>query len=476
VAIHGPAGVYITHGPRDWQIIQQTDGKADLTLGGTYAPRDIPDGVRVKVVVRVVREETGEAVVPWRDARLDPDGRTWSVELKGVPAGGLYRIETMLASDEFRMDNVITRGDMVHHVGIGDIFLIAGQSNASGRGKDPIEDPPELGVHLYRNCGEWSLATHPLNESTRSVYPAHIEYHNPSHSPYLQFAKVLKRRTNMPIGLIQSAVGGRPLRCWDEAEDGELFRNMVQIARDAAGGRIRGVLWYQGCNDALEGRSEDYLARFAALVRRTREELGSPDLPFFTVQLNRCTMAAEPETDRHWGRLREAQRQASLAIPGVYVVPATDCAMYDQIHNSAAANMMLGERLARQALAVLYGRGEDGAPPDLVRAEEDEDGKVVLTFAPVVNRLHLFMLPPERAPFTLEDEAGAVPIAGLEADGARVILTPGRALSGRCVVHGVWQMNPPGPPPADWGRMPILSFYGAEVRRHKANPEEETDR
>lgn len=464
MAIYGPAGVYIEEGPEDWQIVPQRQGKADIALAGTYARRDIPDGVTVKVVARVLAEDSGDIVLPWQTAELPPGGNRWQLTLRDVPAGGLYRIETMLASDEYNMDVVMTRGDMVHHVGVGDVYLIAGQSNASGRGKDPIYDPPELGVHLFRNRGSWGLAVHPMNDSTGSVYHANIEYHNPSHSPYLQFAKRLKRELGYPIGLVQSALGGQPLSAWDEAEDGELLRNMIAMARDAAGGRIGGVLWYQGCTDALQGRSGDYLPRFAGVVERTRAQLALPELPFLTVQLNRCTRPSDEEQDRHWGIVREAQRQAALTIPGVHAVPASDCAMYDLIHNSAAANMMLGERLAKLALSALYGRGPDGSAPDIVGAERDAEGRVELRFRNVHNRLQLFELSADAVPFTIEDEAGNNPIAEWTAAGNRVVLTPSRAISGVCRIHGVWEMNPPGPSPADWGRMPILSFYGVAVQ------------
>ncbi|MCQ6557649.1 sialate O-acetylesterase [Paenibacillus mendelii] len=489
--IYGMAGVVIDEGPGDWQIIQQINGEASIRLAGAYAKRDIPDDSNVNVIVRLVSEDSGEPVKQWQQARLlseeewtstqDDNGFSsrqrgfesretpsgyWETIIEGIPAGGLYRIETMLASREYNMDVVITRGDMIHHIGIGDIYLIAGQSNASGRGKDPVMDPPEIGVHMFRNSGDWSLATHPLNESTRSIYPLHYEYHNPSHSPYLNFAKQLKRELGYPIGLIQSALGGMPLRFWDVEEEGELYHNMIQLARDAAGGRIRGVLWYQGCTDALEQRSDDYLERFGSMVERTRAELGLPELPFLTVQLNRCTRQSDPEMDMHWGRIREAQRKASRSLPEVYVVPATDCMLYDLIHNSAAANMMLGERLARMALTELYDRGKWNGVPDIEQALLlQDDGRIALVFANVHNRFHLFDLPPASVPFTIEDEAGRNDIAVWFAEDNRIYLTPSRPVIGHCVVHGVWQMNPPGPTPTDWGRLPILSFYGVEVQQ-----------
>lgn len=60
-------------------------------------------------------------------------------------------------------------GDMIHHLGIGDLFVITGQSNSAGYGKDPIFDPPELGIHLLKNNGRWDMASHPFNDSTATI-------------------------------------------------------------------------------------------------------------------------------------------------------------------------------------------------------------------------------------------------------------------------------------------------------------------
>ena len=58
--------------------------------------------------------------------------------------------------------------------------------------------------------------------------------------------------------------------------------------------------------------------------------------------------------DRQWGMVRQAQVAAARSIPGVYVLPSSDVALYDFIHNSAQGNLVIGERCARCALAELF--------------------------------------------------------------------------------------------------------------------------
>jgi hypothetical protein len=122
------------------------------------------------VFARLVQTGTGApaaAHLDWQACETRADG-TWSGELARIPAGGLYRLETQLRADrpaglggpycaEWAM-----RGDARDFLGVGDLWVIAGQSNAAGYGKAPVQDPPELGLHMFRASGEWALATHPL--------------------------------------------------------------------------------------------------------------------------------------------------------------------------------------------------------------------------------------------------------------------------------------------------------------------------
>lgn len=217
-------GVAIERGASPWQIFQQNEqGFAVIRLSGTAhrvrqsfeLPLEfsaVPEGA-ITVKARIALESSGESVCPWTVCQTDADGR-WSVTFDRVPAGGLYRVETYMEYQGW--DGLSsTRGDMIHNIGVGDVFVVAGQSNAAGRAKNPVEDAPELGVHLLRDSGVWDLATHPLGETTGSVHQGHFENHNPGHTPWLHFAKLLKRELGYPIGIVMSAYGGAPLRWWN---------------------------------------------------------------------------------------------------------------------------------------------------------------------------------------------------------------------------------------------------------------------
>lgn len=457
------AGCYIDHGPRDWQIIQQENGRASIGLRGTYIlSKDVRE--TQNVFVRVVREDSSETVLPWLEAKT-LEGERWEICLN-IPSGGLYRIETCLKPESVGIEYAF-RGDMIQHIGVGELFAITGQSNSAGYGKDAIYDPPEIGVHILKNNGTWDLAAHPLNDSTRSIHPVNIESINPGHSPYLSFARYLKRELNIPIGLIQASLGGSSLSQWNPGESGELYRNLMEVIADC-GGKLRSLLWYQGCSDTSSGLFKTYGERFANFVRALRKDLGSPDLPIFTVQLNRFVADPEPwgMGDEGWAGVREAQRRAARELPGVFIVPSIDIPLSDNIHNSSYGNVMLGERLAKSVLKHLFGKKIQADAPDIVRASLSGDGTVRLVFDNVGSRLYAFDLKPEDLPISISDESGNIQVESYSIEGNVITLRLSREPEAHALVHCQHETNPRPLPIIDAvSHLPVLSFYSFEISR-----------
>lgn len=465
-------GVILEAHPQPWAIIQQRFGKADIQLAGRWQLAEENVALVEAVFVRVVKEDDGTIVLPWTTAELLENAQ-WRCMLRDVPAGGLYRLETALRTKDMGDTDRAVRGDMVHHIGVGDLWVIAGQSNAAGYGEGPIADPPEIGVHLFRNSNRWDLASHPFNESTDTVHPVNRERGNPGHSPYLAFAKRIKQATGRPVGLLQTSLGGSPLSAWRPEEEGRLYRNMMSVI-EAAGGSVRGVLWYQGEADAGNRRLADtYQTRFASFVETVRRNLQNPDVAFLTVQLNRRTQpVASIDQNRNWGIVREAQRQSARQTPGVFAVPATDCGLSDKVHNNPAGNLLIGERLARTALVYVYNMGGSYRAPDLVAARlhagngSDAAPAIKLQFENVSDYLSSIGNFASHS-FTVEDEEGFIGVKGWAFKGRdAVVLSLDREPMGEAVVHGLWEQNPEPCPLADVGTyMPPLSFYRISVER-----------
>ncbi len=419
--------------------------------------------------VRVVDQSTGVAVTSqtdWQPADTQPYG-TWQITLDRIPAGGLYRIETHLKVSHEGEWSI--RGDIRHCVGVGDVWIIAGQSNSAGYGRGPYNDPPELGVHLFRNSGQWSLATHPMNDSTDTLHSVNRENANSSHSPHLHFGRVMKQALGYPIGLVQTALGGSPLSRWnprqhEDASSADLFTNMVACV-ERAGGAAIGVLWYQGESDANDDDCSSYQQRFIDAVQAGREALNNPDLAVITVQLNRVFPRPDFEwSNRGWSIVREAQRQVPKVLAGVAVVPALDLPLSDLIHTSAAGNLLLADRMARAALGVVHDRPVAHLAPDIESATKGPDSRsLYLQFANVTSRID--NIEHTANGFKVEDAQGEVKIESIVYPGdASIVLALARPLAGEAKVHGAFGYNPPTAP-VDMDRvMPMLGFYGVPVR------------
>lgn len=462
-------GVTITKGAAPYQIFQQrADGTAEIHLFGQcrriHQSFELPlqfeeiNTGDVTVKARIAREDSGENIVPWTKCNVT-DNACWDIVFDAVPYGGLYRIETYM--EYAGWDGLsTTRGDIVHNIGVGDVFVIAGQSNAAGRAKTPVTDTPELGVHVFRPSEKWDIATHPLADTTDGIHIGNFENHNPGHTPWLAFAKRIKAEMGYPIGLVPCAYGGSPLRWWNPDENGALLKNMLE---HLGGIKPKAVLWYQGEAEGYEKAAQTYLQRFEAFVGHVRKALNLPDLYFFTVQLNRCVNESTEELDRQWGIAREAQRMASATINNLAIVPSNDLSLYDFIHNSTEANLVVAQRVASAALALLYNKRIIWKAPQADSAVKISSDTIKLTFNNIYNWLNPYDVPAAILPFNAEDSDGLLNVKSYVTGQNDLTITFDRDFNGKAVLHGAWRMNHGGLIPCDCMRLPMLSFYNFDI-------------
>lgn len=249
--------------------------------------------------------------------------------------------------------------------------------------------------------------------------------------------------------------------------NGDLYENMMDKIR-RTGGRYAAVLWYQGCSDTEPESAGSYFIRFKAFVEAVRRALGY-EIPFFTMQLNRQINGLYDEA---WGMVREAQRRAALEIPKVAVLSTTNLSLSDGIHNSAQANVALGEKLARQCAGVLNGLEEYNAPSlcggEMLTAKEAaklglEGSWLRLTFDHVKNCFLLYSGLGADSGFTLTDIGGEIKILRIRAnreDKNNIYLQLERRPDSDISLSFAWQADPVRLPVVDEVTyLPPLSFY-----------------
>jgi len=408
----------VTAGLCEWQVIQRDPrGFGTATCSGTT----VRDG---EVWARVLSHTRPVGGLGWHIAGAAEAGR-WSAKVPYIPTGGPYSLEFRVGEpdpDAFgvRVDNVV----------VGDIWILAGQSNMQGRGRMIHVEPPSPLVRIYGMNERWELAKEPLHWLNESIDPVH--YRSASEQERrnarrgirpkvgrgaglgLPFAKALSGTVQVPIGLVPCAHGGTSMAQWDPAlkeRGGESLYGSMYRRFQAVGGRVRGVLWYQGEAETRGDGSAawNYEKNMKAFIEAVRRDFGDPSLPFYMVQLGRTVT---PRSADAWMHVREVQRLLSRRIPGVVTVASIDLDLDDNIHIGTPGLKRLGRRLAKVAEHELFGNERLTTGPRVVSvtlADADwydrvvKNGAVRVRFEGVNGRLwpdcHI-------AGFSLRDDAG----------------------------------------------------------------------
>ncbi len=177
----------------------------------------------------------------------------------------------------------------VPQVGIGDVYVIAGQSNASGRALNPQSYVPSgVSASLFGNDEQWRNLTDPTDSTVNQVDAISNEEsdHNavrasqgrPGGSYWPILASHILANERVPVAFIPCALGDSSIAMWqpnarDRSDRRTLYGSMV--ARAKAVGGVRAVLWHQGETDAHALMPEQaYRKALAALAAAVHADLG----------------------------------------------------------------------------------------------------------------------------------------------------------------------------------------------------------
>jgi hypothetical protein len=353
--------------------------------------RDLND----RATIPVALEGPGEGATLVRARLLD--ARRIEVDVEGtefrdgafhdVRSGGPYTVRCVVQRAE---------GQELVEIGpvfVGDLWVLAGQSNMEGVGDLIDVTPPDGRVMALGMDGRWARAEEPLHWLVDSPDPVHSgdpatreERSAQQHKTRkkgaglgLPFGAAMVQATNVPVGLIACAHGGTSMAQWDPAkkEDGgkSLYGSMMRQFH-LAGGKVKGVLWYQGEAEANEKAAEAYPKVFADFIGAVREDFGQPDLPFYLVQIGRFIRPGDP---RGWNAVQEAQRRIPERVPYTAVVSVVDLELDDLIHVGTAGLKRAGRRLALVALHERFGRPW-GTTPTLDAVAKGPGNTLVVKF------------------------------------------------------------------------------------------------
>lgn len=134
---------------------------------------------------------------------------------------------------------------------------------------------------------------------------------------------------------------------------------------------VRGVVWYQGEGNSQKHRAGYYKDILEGLVGSWREGWQQERLPFLIVQLPKF----KPGPHNDWPLIREAQREAALALEDTGLVVTIDTGDPEQIHPTDKKTV--ADRVAALALQQVYGKAVSGRSPAPVSVEQTGDGFLV---------------------------------------------------------------------------------------------------
>lgn len=284
------------------------------------------------------------------------------------------------------------------NVYVGNVFIAAGQSNMElnysqyyegsgnsynfGRGLITTDDLPKQlsdnNVHFVASANSSKGTDFPLrdvNEQAGTWLEATAD--NSQHFSYLaqQFAMQLRAaHPNVPIGIIQTAWGGTPIR--RHVQGGDIYANHIAPLE---GFHVAGVLWYQGCNDSTnEATALAYESQMTLLINQYREVFDQDDLPFLYVQLARWPGYQYTQNVR-FAQLNTLSNAGLRNVSNVAMTVSLDTDKGTSTLIHPLGKDILGARMAAQYLAMSEGKTIPNGPL-IAHAKHASDGTIVLSF------------------------------------------------------------------------------------------------
>ena len=387
-----------------------TPGKAALTVAAVFGDNavlqreaELPVWGSAPAGTEVHIEFAGQ----FRIATADTDGK-WIARLEAMPASSEGRpLHIRSSQGRITFKNIV----------VGEVWLASGQSNmqfpmsACARRMKTIaatlQEQPDPNIRFLRiSCPDspslreikrHEIAWNVDSQSTRPGYSAAAFF----------FARKVANHLGVPVGVIESSWGGKPIEGFipsEEFETSEALRPIAElvrnnkleevgtleggvIIRNTAGmpGRIfnsrvapvapyavAGAIWYQGESNAGKGEDpRNYRFKMQALVTGWRKAFRNPKLPFYFVQL-----PSYRDDALGWIRLREEQR-LSLSLPQTGMAVTID--LYDtDIH--PANKIDVGERLALWPLSQQYGHSQRACGGPLFKSAKVEGETMRIQF------------------------------------------------------------------------------------------------
>mgnify|MGYP001273070360 CR=1 FL=1 len=328
--------------PSAYQIFQRDgDDQADIAINGTYTGAD-PAGIEARW--------SGGA---WTNIGATIGGGAYAGTLAAQAAGQ----GTLEVRDAGNVGVTASKT----YVGIGDVFVVAGQSNAAGRGDNyQSYSHATLRAGLFRQDDAWRQLADPTDTERNlgSCWPL--------------LATHIMAATGLPVAFVTTAKGAtglvlEPENTW--TKPGAEYNDCVQTVTLSGINGARAILWHQGEQDAGNNvQPVQYYDGLVAMLANLRADVPAlAGVPLVQAQIGQHLVGGWP--DGYIDNIRYAAMlcwDAAVSLPGpvLYDVDLSD-AGGDGIHFVSDAELaLLAARWWRMISHAFFG-GADGRAPRL---------------------------------------------------------------------------------------------------------------
>ncbi|MBC3784854.1 sialate O-acetylesterase [Spirosoma utsteinense] len=263
---------------------RENDNTSTIYLSGSYyQPID-------SVQARVQAEVAGQGLnTDWVTIQRAPQGGVFQGALRAK--GGWYRLEVQAFAGR-----TVISSDVVRKVGIGEVFIITGQSNAQG-----FQNFGAVGASDDRvNCVTYDNSTaNSLNDPPAPIFQqlsasALIGPRGKSAWCWGVLGDLIAKQYQVPVLFINTAWQGTVIRNWRESAEGKITKNIFAMGtpfEDFPVGMpyanlvialryycsiqgMRAVLWQQGENDnvPLNSTRQAYSEDMQYIINKTRAD------------------------------------------------------------------------------------------------------------------------------------------------------------------------------------------------------------